>query len=66
MKYVKPDDAVETPKVVDLKRFRKKQPECVWECPCGSQLFYLQGDGAIQCRGCEHIMEALQWTYRDA
>ncbi len=50
--------------VVDLDAFRPKKVELVWECSCGSQLFFMQVDGSIQCRSCLHIMERIEWMYR--
>ena len=50
--------------VVELKGFRKKKPELVWECSCGGQMFYLNRDGTITCRSCNLIREAIEWCYR--
>lgn len=50
--------------VVSLEDFREKKPEMVFECKCGGQHFYLHGDGTIQCRSCQHIMERIEWVYR--
>jgi hypothetical protein len=43
---------------------RPKKPERVWECRCGSQHFYLNHDGTIECRSCKLICEDLQWILR--
>jgi ferredoxin-like protein FixX len=37
----------------------------VFECPCGSQHFYLHQDGCIECPGCHLIIEKIEWIYRD-
>ncbi len=50
--------------VIDLDDFRPKKVEMVWECRCGSQLFFLQFDGSIQCRSCQQVMERIEWMYR--
>jgi hypothetical protein len=51
--------------VISLEDFREKKPEWVFECPCGSQLFFLHFDGVVECRSCKHIRESIQWTYRE-
>ena len=51
--------------VVELDDFKLKRPEWVFECPCGSQLFFLHHDGTVECRSCKHIRESIQWTYRE-
>jgi hypothetical protein len=51
-------------KIVDLQDFREKKPEFVFECTCGSQLFFLHFDGTIECRSCKHIRESIEWTHR--
>lgn len=48
----------------DINEFRQKKPEWVFECPCGSQLFFLLHDGTIECRSCKHIRETIEWVYR--
>ncbi len=50
--------------VVDLESFREKKPDMVFECPCGSQHFYLFQDGTVQCRSCQKIMEYIEWIRR--
>lgn len=50
--------------VVDINRFRPKKVETVWECSCGCQLFYLQEDGAVQCRSCQEIIGSIEWAPR--
>lgn len=50
--------------IVDIKNFATKKPELVWECSCGGQHFYLNLDGAIECRSCKLIRESLEWVYR--
>lgn len=43
--------------VTDIGEWKSKQPEIVWECSCGNQLFYLiQDDNAFRCRRCNKIM----------
>lgn len=51
--------------VTRLDPFRKRKPEFVFECACGSQHFYLHQDGCIECRSCKHIVEKIEWIYRD-
>jgi hypothetical protein len=51
-------------KVVSLNDFRERRPEWVFECNCGSQLFFLHSDGTIECRSCKHIRETIEWRYR--
>lgn len=51
--------------VVELDDFKLKRPEWVFECPCGSQLFFLHHDGTVECRSYKHIRESIQWTYRE-
>lgn len=53
-----------TDKVIVLEDFREKRPEWVFECPCGSQLWFLHSDGTIECRSCKLIRETIEWTYR--
>ena len=48
----------------DVIEFKPKRPEWVFECPCGSQLFFLQHDGTIECRSCKTIKESIEWRYR--
>jgi hypothetical protein len=50
--------------VTDLGEFRLKKPEWVFECRCGSQLFFLLHDGTIECRSCKLTRENVEWTYR--
>lgn len=50
--------------VVDLKDFREKKAELVFECVCGGQHFYLHADGTIECRSCKLIRESIEWMYR--
>jgi hypothetical protein len=50
--------------ILDMKDFREKKAEFVWECSCGSQLFYLHVDGTIECRSCKLIRETIEWMYR--
>lgn len=50
--------------ITDINSFRKKQVEYVYQCPCGSQHFYLNRDGTIACRSCELILEKVKWIYR--
>jgi hypothetical protein len=57
--------ANETDKVVDLAEFKVKRPEYVFECVCGSQHFYLNVDGSVECRSCKMICERIEWIYRD-
>ena len=49
----------------DINEFRQKKPEMVRECTCGSQHFYLNSDGSIECRSCKLINESIEWVYRD-
>jgi len=51
--------------IVDIADFRQKRPEYVFECKCGSQHFYLQVDGVIECRSCKLIIERIEWMYRE-
>lgn len=51
--------------VTRMDCFRQRKPEFVFECPCGSQHFYLHQDGCIECRGCHFIIEKIEWIYRD-
>jgi hypothetical protein len=48
----------------DINEFRQKRPEWVFECTCGSQLFFLHKDGTIECRSCKLIRERIEWVYR--
>ena len=58
-------ELVSEERVVELSDFRKKREELVFECSdCTSQLFYLNHDGTIECRGCKRIMESIEWRYR--
>lgn len=50
--------------VTDIAQFRLKKPEWVFECACGSQLFFLQHDGTIECRSCKLCRENIEWIYR--
>lgn len=50
--------------VANIKDFKKKKTEWVFECTCGSQLFFLQHDGTIECRSCKLIRESIEWIYR--
>lgn len=50
--------------VINLSDFREKKPEFVFECICGSQLFFLHFDGTIECRSCKLIREHIEWVYR--
>lgn len=50
--------------VVELSEFRQKKPEYVFECKCGSQHFFLNHDGTIECRSCKMISERIEWMYR--
>lgn len=57
-------------KVTDLADFRQKKTDLVFECKCGSQLFYLRYAepglvGTIECRLCEQIMLGKCWGSRD-
>jgi hypothetical protein len=51
--------------VTDINDFRPKKPEWVFECKCGSQLFFLHYDGTIECRSCKLIRESIEWRYRE-
>lgn len=51
--------------VTRLDPFRQRKPEFVFECPCGSQHFYLVHDGCIECRSCKRIVEKIEWVYRN-
>jgi hypothetical protein len=53
-----------TEEVINLAEFRERKPELVFECSCGSQHFYLNNDGTIECRSCKHICERIEWVYR--
>jgi RNase P subunit RPR2 len=47
-------------------RFQQKRPTEVWTCNnCDGQHFYLNADGTVQCRGCQRIMERIEWIYRE-
>lgn len=64
-----PESAVEkghtvTKKIVEIAEFAAKRPEWVFECTCGSQLFFLLHDGTIECRSCKLTRERIEWTYR--
>jgi hypothetical protein len=50
--------------IIQINDFREKRPEWVFECTCGSQLFFLHSDGTIECRSCKHIRESIEWVYR--
>jgi hypothetical protein len=50
--------------IANISDFRVKKPEWVFECACGSQLFFLNHDGTIECRSCKHVCETIEWTYR--
>ncbi len=50
--------------IIELKNFRLKKPEFVWECNCGGQMFYLNIDGTIECRSCKLVRETIEWCYR--
>lgn len=54
----------EESKVSQIEDFRRKQPEWVFECVCGSQLFFLHRDGTVECRSCKLIRESIEWIYR--
>lgn len=54
----------ESDKVLSLADFREKRPEYLFECKCGSQLFFLHSDGTIECRSCKIICERIEWMYR--
>lgn len=51
--------------ITSLDQFRERKSEIVFECPCGSQHFYLHQDGYIECRGCKMIVDKIEWIYRD-
>jgi hypothetical protein len=57
-------DSTDAPNVVVLADFREKRPEWVFECKCGSQLFFLHRDGTVECRSCKLIRETIEWVYR--
>jgi hypothetical protein len=50
--------------VTDIKEFKRKKAEFVYECACGGQHFYLNKDGTVECRSCKQIVETLCWAYR--
>lgn len=51
--------------VTHIDRFKKRTPDFVFECPCGSQHFYLHKGGEIECRGCNQIIQKIEWIYRE-
>jgi hypothetical protein len=51
-------------KVISISDFQTKKPEWVFECPCGSQIFFLLYDGMIECRSCKQVKERIEWTFR--
>jgi hypothetical protein len=50
---------------IDINDFKRKRPEWVFECTCGSQLFFLNHDGTIECRSCKNIRESIECLYRN-
>lgn len=50
--------------IIPIVRLRERKVDYVFECPCGSQHFYLHKGGEIECRGCKGIVEKLEWIYR--
>lgn len=36
--------------------------EGVWQHSCGSQLFFLQDDGTVQCSRCAEFLSSLRWA----
>lgn len=51
--------------VTPIDRFKQRAPDYVFECPCGSQHFYLHKDGAVECRSCKQIVEKIEWIFRN-
>ncbi len=57
-------------KITDLAEFKRKNSEMVYQCKCGSQLFYLHSAepglcGEIECRLCGDIKIDRCWGARD-
>ena len=49
-------------KVIDLKSFKQKKRDFVYECDCGSQLFYLNAsfdpkELLLECRSCNCFVD---------
>ena len=53
-------------KVVELRRFKPRQPVQVFTCDCGGQQYFLLVTGKVQCASCQDIHQDTRWTHPEA